>query len=757
MGVECDELEEMDDEDGVNDDTGARRPRLQVDCAACAEVQDRESKQTIQVRNGMMVARVRKVGGRRFAGREMRKVKGVYNWRPVSSEIMQTLLLLVQCASVQADIPLMRKSSVHIRTDLRTRLAASLAAGEKERAFAKKCGFDDRPRADNAKDMMEAFPNKQDVDWEAPPARSSFNASLCKMWHARHCGICSVDQVHDDCYFKLLHHFLHTGFNPPVKTGLEPYCARPSRVAYVDKWREEEARCRDAFEKWAADASGLMSAPVSAQPQLCLPLLPVVRAKDKWRHTKTGADYKVRLCLDFKNGGLNDMFEDWRFRYWGLESVAETVSKNDWLGSIDISRFYLRLAAGRRLRDMQWFQDPDSYGVDVNANERMRAARRRFRQLCSVAFGLKSAPAFASAVSAEVKAILESFGVSVAGVYIDDFLIRGATEQECRENMAKAMAILTALGIPPNEKTQPPRSPEQGITFLGVLIRTSDCSMSVTAEQREYVASKLADMLRAPKVSLKELESVCGSLSWISQVFIPGRPRRSELFKAIKRLRMKPGLLQPRGELRRQLQWWLHTLRSDKLPASSYFWDAQPQIPLMCSDASGEDGWGACAMGLHVVGDWPDEWKQSAGAGVPSMLFKELVPVVIMLLLLAPFNSNKVFAAATDNAGVAFVLNAMSCRCPWSLALLRPLADSLAKHHVGLIAGHAHRRFNEHADDLSHALSADMWRGIRAQARHSKVGRLQFHFVVHDMATKEAFAATMSFPRISTADATDAP
>ena len=162
-------------------------------------------------------------------------------------------------------------------------------------------------------------------------------------------------------------------------------------------------------------------------------------------------------------------------------------------------------------------------------------------------------------------------------------------------------------------------------------------------------------------------------------------------------------------------------------------------------------------MGLHVVGDWPDEWKQSAGAGVPSMLFKELVPVVIMLLLLAPFNSNKVFAAATDNAGVAFVLNAMSCRCPWSLALLRPLADSLAKHHVGLIAGHAHRRFNEHADDLSHALSADMWRGIRAQARHSKVGRLQFHFVVHDMATKEAFAATMSFPRISTADATDAP
>ena len=146
------------------------------------------------------------------------------------------------------------------------------------------------------------------------------------------------------------------------------------------------------------------------------------------------------------------MLEEWPFRYWGLESVAETVSQGDWLASIDISRFYLRLPAGRKLRSLQWFQDPDSFGIDTNANERLGDKKRRYRQLRSVAFGLKSAPAYASAVSAEAKRILESFGVSVAGVYIDDFLIRGATKAECEQALRKATAILTALGIPPKQR-----------------------------------------------------------------------------------------------------------------------------------------------------------------------------------------------------------------------------------------------------------------------------------------------------------------
>ena len=79
--------------------------------------------------------------------------------------------------------------------------------------------------------------------------------------------------------------------------------------------------------------------------------------------------------------------------------------------------------------------------------------------------------------------------------------------------------------------------------------------------------------------------------------------------------------------------------------------------------------------------------------------------------------------------------------------LLRPLADALAKHHLGLIAGHAHRVHNAHADELSHALSDTMWRDVCSQAERAKPARMEFQFVVHDTVTNEAFAASMSFQR----------
>ena len=135
---------------------------------------------------------------------------------------------------------------------------------------------------------------------------------------------------------------------------------------------------------------------------------------------------------------------------------------------------------------------------------------------------------------------------------------------------------------------------------------------------------------------------------------------------------------------------------------------------------------------------------------VSSMLFKELVPIVVSILLLAPLCKGKVFAVALDNAGVAFVLNSMSCRCPLSLALLRPLADVLAKHHIGLVVGHTHRHHNTHADKLSHALPQAMWDSICAEAPSTNLTRLHFPFVVHDIQANEAFAASMSLPRAIT-------
>ena len=93
----------------------------------------------------------------------------------------------------------------------------------------------------------------------------------------------------------------------------------------MDQWNSERAGCSKAFDKWKDDCDDLLSGVFDECPACCIPLLPVVKRKHKWRYRRDGTPYKVRLCLDLKNGGYNDNLLEWPFHYRGLDSVAEKV------------------------------------------------------------------------------------------------------------------------------------------------------------------------------------------------------------------------------------------------------------------------------------------------------------------------------------------------------------------------------------------------------------------------------------------------
>ena len=102
---------------------------------------------------------------------------------------------------------------------------------------------------------------------------------------------------------------------------------------------------------------------------LVIPLLPATHSKHVWRYSRFGTPYKVRLCLDLKASGVNDAVADWKLRYRDLHDVACKVKQGDWLASLDISRFYLRLPAGRKLRPTQRVQDPSFCAKTSKANK----------------------------------------------------------------------------------------------------------------------------------------------------------------------------------------------------------------------------------------------------------------------------------------------------------------------------------------------------------------------------------------------------
>ena len=673
--------------------------------------------------------------------------KFIYGVRTAPKDLVQQLLFNTECKGARLDIPLTKTSLVHAQRRLRANLTAKLQAGADEAAFARLCGVHSRPRADDPEAMAASFPGWDDIDWDAAHVESSLNLPLWRKYHSWHCQLdCTAEVVSKDCYFRLIHHFLDTGFEPALLPGETLSVSTSPTRAYVDLWNKNLPACRTAFAKWLACDTGFLSPQTSVEPTACCPLLPVVKRKHIWRSKKTGIPANARLCLDLLTSGQNAKCKDWKFRYWGFESIAERVQQGDWLVVLDISKYFLRLPGGRKMRRAQFFQDPASYGMDSRSNDALPASKIKWRQLLSVAFGWKQAPAFASMVSAELVRILRSQTVDVAGVFLDDILIRASSKGKASRSKATALDIMKKLNLPANAKIQGPCAPYEGADYLGVLVRTDDCSLRISEEYRQYAIARLAEILEAKQATVQELETIAGMLTWLSVVMIQARPRRAAVYGACSGARKS--IVKIRGKLSSELHWHYNELRSDRWKGVR-FWKEAQEMPLVLSDASGEDGWGVCALGLHIFGVWPECMR---GNDAESMLFKETLPPVLTALILAPLLRGKLLCCALDNAGAAYVLNALSCFSASTRALLTPLTDSMVRFRFGLLADHARRHRNAHADALPRAISQATWMRLTHQVR-VPVNKIPFHFVVLDTVTGDCRIAVTYFSGLRRANA----
>ena len=639
--------------------------------------------------------------------------------RPASAEVVRRMDTFRCCSPGKMVLDLRGRSASRIQKDLRKALVQDLLEGDDTAAFVcRQLGIDNVPRADQLELMIAAMPGRWKLKFEGPAAESDLNIEEWMAGHATHCSKCSATEIADDCYFKVVHHFLLRGFDPALLPGFswESFRSKnPTREAYVDAWRQQEGKCKKAWDKWENEAAGLLSEESLIKPKLVVPLLPATRAKQVWRFHRDGTPYKVRLCLDLTAAEVNNATHDWQFRYRNFEDIAENIRKGDWLASVDISRFYLRLPAGQGLRQAQWVQVPSTYGDTSSSN--VSQSGKKWKQLKAIGFGLKTAPAWASVVSSELVRILEAAGVRIVGCYLDDLLIAGKTQEICQRNLDKTLQIMKSLGIPANEKTVQPQAPEKGIVFLGVHVRTADMRFTVSEEHRQYAIDRISEVLESGQTTKGDLASISGVLSWISFVYVPGKSRRQHIYDAagLGATGKKSDIVQILGPLQRQLQWWQHTLSRGGF-VGTRIWDSQasPSTCLIHSDASGEDGWGACIANLHVAGPWPEELADN------SMLFKELLPVAVTLSLVAPQLTETVFGVAVDNTGAAFATNKMSCSDRLSCRLLQEISAALERMGHTALATHIRRHRNQHADDLSHALFQVQWDKIMKQQRPCK-------------------------------------
>ena len=282
--------------------------------------------------------------------------------------------------------------------------------------------------------------------------------------------------------------------------------------------------------------------------------------------------------------------------------------------------------------------------------------------------------------------------------YADDFLLlgyKGDGMGSCARLVQSFNTVCHDFGVPlANEKFVGPVS---RLTYLGLEIDAAKQQILVPQAKIIKISAQLEKARHSSKVSLRELQSLIGSLSFICKAVGPGRTFLRRL------INLTCGVTVPWHNVRitkgakADLNMWLVFLKEYNgvsiIPDQMWVEDRDLEL---FTDASGSVGFGGFFKGRWFQGQWPGQFGTSH-----SITYLEFFPVVVAVVLWAPQLSGKRIMIRSDNEAVVAILNTQTSKCQQVMSLLRFLVLQCLKYNVLFRARHIPGEFNNIADALS--------------------------------------------------------
>ena len=316
-------------------------------------------------------------------------------------------------------------------------------------------------------------------------------------------------------------------------------------------------------------------------------------------------------------------------------------------------------------------------------------------------FGLRLAPQIFTALADAIEWIARKNGVQFVIHYLDDFLLIGAPDsQQCSESMTALLRTLNHPGVPVAwDKLE---GPTPRLTFLGFELDSITWEICLPREKLKELQDLVKGWLDRSSCKRRELESLVGRLAHASWVIKPGKTFMRRLFELLARTRRAHHHVRLNSSFRSDIRWW--SIFMDSWNGVSMMSEevALGQIEIW-TDASGSYGCGAIAPESH---QWIQlQWSSHNHGGInprgQSILWKELVPIVIACTVWAKYWRGRQVTVHCDNMGTVAVVNAGYSREHNIMHLLRCLFFVRATYQFSLYATHIAGAQNCWADALS--------------------------------------------------------
>ena len=310
-------------------------------------------------------------------------------------------------------------------------------------------------------------------------------------------------------------------------------------------------------------------------------------------------------------------------------------------------------------------------------------------------FGLASSCQIFERFSTALQWILQhKLGVKYVTHLLDDFLFMGVTYRDCSRSLNTFLSLSEYLGIPiAHDKTV---LPTHELTYLGITINTRSRQTSLPPDKVLKASSLIHEALDFSHLTLRQLQSLIGTLNFACAVITPGRPFLRKLIDLTKGVSGSKYRIPLTTETKNDLLIWDEFLTSFNGKALILYQEPILDSTLnLYTDAAQSVGFGATFASHWFQHRWPSGW-QSFHISV-----LELYPIFVALSTWAPLLANHTIILHSDNTAVVHVLNSRTAKDAQLLHLIRKITLISLSHNVNYRAVHIPGKSNLLADALS--------------------------------------------------------
>jgi len=330
-----------------------------------------------------------------------------------------------------------------------------------------------------------------------------------------------------------------------------------------------------------------------------------------------------------------------------------------------------------------------------------------------LSMGLRSAAAICQRVTNAIAYMMFRIGVYVLN-YLDD--LAGAEVKDLAEFSYDCLGVvLKRCGL--KESVDKASPPSEIMTFLGVLFNTITMTMEVTPERLEEISKLVAEWLRKPEASLRQVQSLVGKLNFVAACVRSGRVFICRLINWMKDLySYAPHVLVPVPfEVQKDICWWDKFLSQYNGISIMVYEDWSMPDAVFSTDAC-LSGCGGIFDGNYFHADFPSFVREKDW----SIAVLELLGVIVALKLWAHNFKSKRIRIYCDNESVVQILNTGKSKCLLLQEGLREVCFLMALAQCEIRAVHLSSEENRVADCLSRWSQDDKY---QSEFFHLNAGR----------------------------------